>query len=90
VPTSARLCRNCGAISLFGDLDAVNELIDSQEKDGEFMVCNNIVVGRKILVHDCTPQLEESLGEWEYEVMRCPADEFLKSGGSVRCLILNL
>lgn len=34
VPTSARLCRNCGAISLFGDLDAVNELIESQQKDG--------------------------------------------------------
>ena len=34
VQTNARLCRNCGAISLFGDLDAVNNLIDSQQKDG--------------------------------------------------------
>ena len=62
----------------------------SEEDAKQFMVCNNIVVGRKILVHDCTRQLEESLGEWGYDVIRCPADEFLKSGGSVRCLILNL
>jgi excisionase family DNA binding protein len=34
VPTTARLCRNCGAISLFGDLSAVEELIDSQQKSG--------------------------------------------------------
>ena len=32
VPTNARLCRKCGAISLFGDLSAVEELIDSQQK----------------------------------------------------------
>ena len=30
VPTTARLCRKCGAISFFGDLEAVEELIDSQ------------------------------------------------------------
>lgn len=30
VPTTARLCRKCGAISFYGDLDAVEELIDSQ------------------------------------------------------------
>jgi N-dimethylarginine dimethylaminohydrolase len=62
----------------------------SEQDAKEFMVCNNIVVGTKVLVHDCTRQLEESLGEWGYEVIRCPADEFLKSGGSVRCLILNI
>jgi N-dimethylarginine dimethylaminohydrolase len=66
-------------------------LIAVSEQDAkQFMVCNNIVVGGKILVHNCTPELEESLGKWGYEVIRCPADEFLKSGGSVRCLILNL
>jgi excisionase family DNA binding protein len=32
VATSARLCRRCGAISLFGDLEAVEKLIDSQVK----------------------------------------------------------
>ena len=31
VPTTARMCRNCGAIALFGDLAVVEELIDSQK-----------------------------------------------------------
>jgi excisionase family DNA binding protein len=30
VPTTARICRKCGAISFFGDLKAVEQLIDSQ------------------------------------------------------------
>src|SRR5687768_2305714 len=33
VPTSARLCRNCGAVTLFGELSAVEELIDAQQKE---------------------------------------------------------
>ena len=33
VPTTARMCRNCGAISIFGDLDVVEQLIDSQRAD---------------------------------------------------------
>jgi hypothetical protein len=32
VPTTARLCRRCGAISLFGDTAVVEELIDNREK----------------------------------------------------------
>jgi N-dimethylarginine dimethylaminohydrolase len=65
--------------------------IEISEQDAkEFMVCNNIVVGQNILVHGCTREAEVALNEWGYEVIRCEADEFLKSGGSVRCLILNL
>jgi len=30
VPTTARLCRKCGAISFFGDLGAVEQLIETQ------------------------------------------------------------
>jgi N-dimethylarginine dimethylaminohydrolase len=56
----------------------------------ECMICNNIVVGDVVITHDCTPALERSLGRLGYEVVRCDASEFLKSGGSVRCLILPL
>jgi N-dimethylarginine dimethylaminohydrolase len=70
---------------------AFDQRIEISERDAkEFMVCNNIVVGRNILTHDCTPEVERALNRWGYEVIKCQADEFLKSGGSVRCLILNL
>jgi N-dimethylarginine dimethylaminohydrolase len=62
----------------------------SEQDAKEFMVCNNIVIGQKVLMHGCTDAFRESLREWGFEVIKCPADEFLKSGGSVRCLILSL
>jgi N-dimethylarginine dimethylaminohydrolase len=62
----------------------------SEQDAKEFMVCNNIVVGHNVIVHDCTREMEKALNGWGYEVIKCPADEFLKSGGSVRCLILPL
>ena len=34
VPTTAGLCQRCGAISLFGDLSAVEQLTDSERKSG--------------------------------------------------------
>ena len=61
------------------------------ERDAvENFACNNIPVGDKLLLYDCTAELERGLGDWGYEVIRCDMSEFLKSGASVRCLVTNL
>ena len=61
------------------------------ERDAvENFACNNIPVGDKILLHDCTAELERKLSDWGYGVIKCDMSEFLKSGASVRCLITNL
>ena len=35
VPTTARLCRKCGAITCFGDLEKLDALIEKQDSSGE-------------------------------------------------------
>jgi N-dimethylarginine dimethylaminohydrolase len=60
------------------------------ERDAkEFFVCNNIVLGNKVLVDDCTHSFELELSENGFEIVKCDMSEFKKSGGSLRCLVLK-
>lgn len=69
----------------FKNAIAANE-IDVMEN----IICNNIVVGRKIICHDCSKELEDLLNTLNFEIIRCDVSEFKKSGASLRCLVLNL
>ena len=61
------------------------------ERDAvENFACNNIPVGNKVLMYDCSAELEQKLSGWGYGVIKCDMSEFQKSGASVRCLITNL
>ena len=61
------------------------------ERDAkEYFVCNNIVIGKTILIDNCTQQLASSLEDMGYRIIKCDMSEFKKSGGSVRCLILSI
>jgi len=60
------------------------------EKDAnEYFACNNLVIGNKVILDNCTPQLREDLGKHGYELITCDMSEFKKSGGSLRCLVLS-
>jgi N-dimethylarginine dimethylaminohydrolase len=52
-------------------------------------VCNNIPINSSIVLHDCSDGLRSTLEKLGYQVVKCGVSEFLKSGGSVRCLILR-
>ncbi|MDR0218307.1 MAG: hypothetical protein LBI71_05395 [Enterobacteriaceae bacterium] len=56
----------------------------------ELFVCNNIPIGKDILLHDCTPEVENKINELGFNVVKCDMSEYLKSGGSLRCLVLKL
>jgi N-dimethylarginine dimethylaminohydrolase len=61
-----------------GDVDA-----------NEYFACNNLVIGKTVILDDCTPELEAALAERGYGVRRTPMSEFKLSGGSLRCLVLT-
>lgn len=62
-----------------------------EEEDAiRHLVCNSLAVGRTVIVHDCTHELEKRLARLDIEVIRCDVSEFRKSGASVRCLMLDL
>jgi N-dimethylarginine dimethylaminohydrolase len=59
------------------------------EDANEFFACNNLVVGRHVLLDNCTESLKGTLAERGYTAVPCPMSEFKKSGGSLRCLVLS-
>lgn len=67
-----------------------NAIAASEVDVMENIICNNIVVGRKVICHDCSKELELKLNALNFEVIKCNVSEFKKSGASLRCLVLNL
>lgn len=51
---------------------------------------NALVIGRTIIMHACPTRVERILNEWGFDICISPVSEFLKAGGSVRCLTLAL
>ena len=52
--------------------------------------CNAVNIDRAVVLHDASPGLREALERRGFSVHVCPLDEFLKAGGSAKCLTLKL
>lgn len=50
--------------------------------------CNAIVSGKRIVMNDGCPRIREQLESLDFEVLVTPLDEFIKAGGSAKCLAL--
>ncbi len=61
----------------------------SAEDANRYFACNNLVVGRNVVLDGCTMSLRKALEQLGYEPVFCPMSEFKKSGGSLRCLVLT-
>ena len=49
-----------------------------------------LVLGESIVMNRGSPELERKLGERGYKVFETDLSEFIKSGGSAKCLTLSL
>lgn len=52
--------------------------------------CNAVVVGKTVIVNSGCPELVKSLEGRGYQTISIELDEFLKAGGSAKCLTLRL
>ena len=52
--------------------------------------CNAVVVGRTVISNCNSQSLAADLRAWGYELVSVELDEFLKAGGSAKCLTLRL
>lgn len=51
---------------------------------------NSVVIGRTVLMPACPPRVGRQLETWGFDVCVCPVGEFLKAGGGIRCMTLDL
>ncbi len=68
----------------------VEDLIEASEDEARRFACNAVVVGQTVITNTHCPQLQRQLRDRGYEPRETPLDEFVKSGGSAKCLTLRL
>ena len=65
-------------------------LIWISDEDAENFACNAINIGHDIILHRASAALKAALQQWGYSVIEVDISEFMKSGGSCKCLTLEL
>ncbi len=70
--------------------EVVGELIEVAEEEARRFACNAVVVGRTVVTNTGCPQLHAALRQRGYDPRETPLDEFVKAGGSAKCLTLRL
>ena len=60
------------------------------KEDAYAFACNGIRVGRTLVLNKATRDLKDKLAKRGYDVLETPTSEFMKAGGSVKCLLLRL
>jgi N-dimethylarginine dimethylaminohydrolase len=68
----------------------VPRLLAVEEAEAQRFGCNAVVVGRTVITNTGCEQLAAGLRSWGYEPVAVELDEFLKAGGSAKCLTLRL
>jgi N-dimethylarginine dimethylaminohydrolase len=69
----------------------VEDPITVSERDAVTFVCNAVVIGRSIVVQEgCSPALRRQLARRGFQLYPVDLSEFLKAGGSAKCLVLRL
>ncbi len=61
-----------------------------QDDEAARFACNAVVLGEHVVLNTGCPQLESDLRDRGYEPHATPLDEFIKAGGSAKCLTLRL
>lgn len=68
----------------------IPRLIPVHAEEAVRFACNAVVVGRHVVMNTGCPKLEADLTNLGFTPHSTPLDEFLKSGGSAKCLTLRL
>lgn len=68
----------------------VPKLIAVAEAEAASFACNAVVVGSRVVSNEGCPRLHEALDAAGFKPTATPLGEFLKAGGSAKCLTLRL
>jgi N-dimethylarginine dimethylaminohydrolase len=60
------------------------------EEDALAFACNAVNIGKTVVVNRASPAFVKALGAKGFEVVQTPLSEFMKAGGSAKCLTLRL
>lgn len=68
----------------------IPQLIEVTEAEARRFACNAVVVGHTVITNTGCPELHVTLRDLGFSPRQTPLDEFVKAGGSAKCLTLRL
>jgi arginine dihydrolase len=68
----------------------VANLIEAKREEAERFACNAVVIGKHVITNTGCEQLHADLSARGYQPIATPLDEFVKAGGSAKCLTLRV
>lgn len=68
----------------------IETLIPVRGEEARNFACNAVVVGNVVVTNTGCPELHAALKSHGFEAWETPLDEFVKAGGSAKCLTLRL
>lgn len=82
-----------GAFDRYGQqvlTQMVDELLEVERAEAESFACNAVVVDRTVVTNTGCPRMQRALAARGFETVQTPLDQFVKAGGSAKCLTLRL
>lgn len=70
--------------------DRIPELIEVSAEEAVTFSCNAVVIDRTVILNEGAPRLARALEDWGFAVRPLRLTEFIKAGGSAKCLTLRL
>jgi N-dimethylarginine dimethylaminohydrolase len=70
--------------------DRIPNLVEVAADEAISFSCNAVVVGKTVVLHEGAPKLAATLDEAGFAVRPLAFSEFIKSGGSAKCLTLRV
>ncbi|MFO0876328.1 MAG: arginine deiminase-related protein [Gemmataceae bacterium] len=68
----------------------IPRLLPVADEEAHRFGCNAVVVGKTVILNAGSTKLAAGLRDWGYTPIEVELDEFIKSGGSAKCLTLRL
>lgn len=68
----------------------IPKLLEVEEPEAARFACNAVVVGKTVILNAGSDALAAGLDRWGYKTIALELDEFLKAGGSAKCLTIRL
>ncbi|HZX48741.1 MAG TPA: arginine deiminase-related protein [Nitrospirota bacterium] len=67
-----------------------SDILRLSKEDAFLFACNSICINRNVLLYKSSDVLADELKKYEIKIVSLDISEFMKSGGSVRCMVLDL
>jgi N-dimethylarginine dimethylaminohydrolase len=68
----------------------IENLIEVSKDEAQSFACNAVVVGKSVVTNTGCPDFHRALADHGFDPIETPLGEFVKAGGSAKCLTLRL